>query len=90
MVIPWYGAVLPTAVAAWVMSKDSFAPSSSFSARTVTVCAVFQLPELPWVNVSVLWFPVVPASVSTSTAVASPFVTVIVTSAVGSVSRTTV
>ena len=72
------------------MLKDSFALSRSFSARTVTVCAVLQLPLLPWVKVRVFWLPVVPASVSTSTADVSPLVAVIVTFTPGSVSRTTV
>ncbi|MCY4132955.1 MAG: hypothetical protein OXF39_09985 [Nitrospira sp.] len=68
----------------------SLAASPSFFARTVTVCAVFQLPELPWVKVSVFCRPCVPALVSTSTAEVSGLVTVMVTSAPGSVFSLTV
>jgi len=63
--------------------------SPSLTARTVTVCAVAQLPPVPRVKVSLSCSPAA-LLVSTSTAVLSPDSTVIVTSAPGSVSSLTV
>ena len=64
--------------------------SPSWTARTVTVCAVPQLPVLPWVKTRVFWSPDIVLSVSTATAELSPEETVIVTSAPGSVASTMV
>ena len=46
-----------TELAACVRLPDSFAPSSSFSDVTVTVCGVAQLPPLPPVKMSVAVLP---------------------------------
>ena len=79
-----------TKIALCVMLKDSFALSVSFRARTVTVWAVFQLPLLPSVKVSVAVLPNESPLALTCAADGSPEVAVTVTVAPGSVSSTTV
>ena len=79
-------------LAAWVRLPDSFTPSSSFSDVTVTVCAVFQLPLLPPVKISVPVLPEIrprPLTVMTPCSAAGT-VTVTVTLRPGSVSSLTV
>ena len=64
----------------------SFAVSASFRARTVTVCAVFQLPPAPAVNIrsSVAALPLSPDSSASASWAAAGTDTVTVTLARGS------
>ena len=86
MVTASYSLALRAATTAWLMDAASFTASASWSARTVTVCAVSQLDG---VKVRVAWLPNVAPSVSTVTSVLS-LLTVITTSEAGGASSTTV